>query len=217
MGGALHANEIRPPRLMESKYKRDYYQDGAHIYSRRLWCTFDMASNETYSDDSEEEDTQSEVERESTSSQPSDDEKTDDSEDESSDEEFVWTKLQDEAMLRHNAHWEELVEHYEKTGNTQEVSEAKATNDLIPSYRKELRQVLFEKLKWMHRLKRDPYFKKIKGTMENLKDIDGFDWREATQAAIEKRKFLLNKLFKMQPIPKQPDVPKRKGRFYNNY
>jgi hypothetical protein len=38
-------------------------------------------------------------------------------------------------------------------------------------------------------------------TKQELMDIEGFGWEEATEAAIYKRKFLLNKLFHETPIP----------------
>ena len=36
-------------------------------------------------------------------------------------------------------------------------------------------------------------------TQKGLKDTDGFDWLESTELAIDKRKFLLNRLFVKQP------------------
>ena len=38
-------------------------------------------------------------------------------------------------------------------------------------------------------------------TQKDLKDTDGFDWLESTELAIDKRKFLLNRMFLEQPIP----------------
>ena len=39
-------------------------------------------------------------------------------------------------------------------------------------------------------------------TQKDLKDTDGFDWLESTrELAIDKREFLLNRLFVKQPIP----------------
>ena len=38
-------------------------------------------------------------------------------------------------------------------------------------------------------------------TQNDLKDTDGFDWLESTELAIDKRKFLLNRMFEEQPIP----------------
>ena len=34
---------------------------------------------------------------------------------------------------------------------------------------------------------------------------EGFDWLESTELAIDKRKFLLNRLFVKQPLPQDED------------
>ena len=48
-------------------------------------------------------------------------------------------------------------------------------------------------------------FKKVMETQKDLKDTDGFDWLESTELAIDKRKFLLNRLCVKQPIPQDED------------
>ena len=47
----------------------------------------------------------------------------------------------------------------------------------------------------MHAMKKDPTFKKVMETQEELKDWEGFDWLASTELAIERRKFLLNRLY----------------------
>ena len=42
-------------------------------------------------------------------------------------------------------------------------------------------------------------------TQKELKDTEGFDWLESTELAIDKRKFLLNRLYQQQPIPQDED------------
>ena len=58
-----------------------------------------------------------------------------------------------------------------------------------------------EKLEWMHELKKDRYYRKIMKTRNDLIDTGDYDRREATEAAIHNRKFLLNRLFDEEPIP----------------
>lgn len=43
------------------------------------------------------------------------------------------------------------------------------------------------------------------GNPKDLKDTEGFDWLESTELAIDKRKFLLNRLFVKQPLPQDED------------
>ena len=44
-------------------------------------------------------------------------------------------------------------------------------------------------------------------TQKDLKDTDGFDLLESTELAIDKRKFLCNRLFVKQPIPQMKTRP----------
>ena len=85
------------------------------------------------------------------------------------------------------------------------MARVKAENALLPVYRKELRKVLLENLQWMRAMKKDPTFKKVMETQKELKDTEGFDWLESTELAIDKRKFLLNRLYEKQPIPQDQD------------
>ena len=54
-------------------------------------------------------------------------------------------------------------------------------------------------------MKKDYTFQKVMETQKDLEDTDGFDWLESTELAIDKRKFLLNRLFVKQPIPQDED------------
>ena len=53
----------------------------------------------------------------------------------------------------------------------------------------------------MRALKKDPNLRKVIQTLQKLKDTEGFDWLESTEPAIDKRKFLLNRLFVKQALP----------------
>ena len=99
----------------------------------------------------------------------------------------------------------ELINEYEGNGDSENVARVKAENALLPVYRKELRKVLLENLQWMRAMKKDPTFKKVMETQKELKDTEGFDWLESTELAIDKRKFLLNRLYQQQPIPQDED------------
>ena len=50
-------------------------------------------------------------------------------------------------------------------------------------------------------MKKDYTIQKLIETQKDLKDTDGFDWLESTELAIDKRKFLLNRMFVKQPFP----------------
>ena len=57
----------------------------------------------------------------------------------------------------------------------------------------------------MRTMKKDYTFQKVMETQKDLKDSDGFDWLESTGLAIDRRKFLLNRLFVEQPILQDED------------
>ena len=42
-------------------------------------------------------------------------------------------------------------------------------------------------------------------TPKALKNSEGFDWSESIELAIDKRKFLLNRMYEKQPIPQDQD------------
>ena len=54
-------------------------------------------------------------------------------------------------------------------------------------------------------MKIDHTFQKVIEAQTDLKDTNGFDWLESTELAIDKRKFLLNRLFVEQPFPQDED------------
>ena len=116
-----------------------------------------------------------------------------------------WLRILDEAKKRHETQLNALINEYEGNGDSENVARVKAENALLPVYRKELRKVLLENLQWMRAMKKDPTFKKVIETQKELKDTEGFDWLESTELAIDKRKFLLNRLYQKQPIPQDED------------
>ena len=93
----------------------------------------------------------------------------------------------------------------QRNGDSENVAHLKAQNALLPLYRKELRKVLLEYLQWLRARKNDYTFQKVMETQKDLKETDGFDWLESTELAIERRKFLLKRMFVEQPIPQDED------------
>ena len=54
-------------------------------------------------------------------------------------------------------------------------------------------------------MKKDSSLRKVMETQKELKDTKRFDCLESTELAIDKRKFLLNRLYQKQPIPQDED------------
>ena len=116
-----------------------------------------------------------------------------------------WSRFFDEAEKRHETQLNALINQYEENGDSENVARIKAENALLPVYRKELRKVLVGNLQWIHAMEKDPTFKKVMETQEERKNSEGYDWLESTELAIDKRKFLLNRLYEKQPIPQDQD------------
>ena len=62
----------------------------------------------------------------------------------------------------------------------------------------------------MRATKKDPTFRKVMEIQKERKDTQGFDLLESTELestelAIDKRKFLLNRLYEKQPISQDED------------
>ncbi|CAH3033821.1 unnamed protein product [Porites lobata] len=127
-------------------------------------------------EDSEESDFSQESEVSSQGTESSQEEETENLE--------PWSRILDEAEKRHETQLNALINEYEGDGDSENVA---------------------RNLQWMRAMKKDPTFKKVMETQKELKDTEGFDWLESTELAIDKRKFLLNRLYEKQPIPQDED------------
>ena len=106
-----------------------------------------------------------------------------------------WSHIFDEAEKSSESQLNALIHEYEGNGDSENVARIKAENALVPVYRK----VLLKNLQWMRAMKKDPTFKIVIETPKELKDTEGFDWLKSTELAIDKREFLLNRLYEKQP------------------
>ena len=57
----------------------------------------------------------------------------------------------------------------------------------------------------MRAIKEDSNFRKVIETKREFENTEGFDWLESRKLAIDKRKFLLNRLLVTQSIPNNED------------
>ena len=151
-----------------------------------------------FEDDDDDIESSQESEQSSQSSQSSEEMDSSGEEEEHVD---PWSRIQNEVCNRHEAQLEALINEYEQNGDSPEVARIKAENALFPVYRKELRKVFLEFSQWIHAMRKDPTFRKVMETRQDLKDTEGYDWLESTELAIDKRKFLLNRLFVKQTVP----------------
>ena len=102
-----------------------------------------------------------------------------------------------------NTAWEEQVEQYTMQDMLRNAAEHRASSLLIPAYRKRLRILYLDYLKWHQVLKTDPVHKQVMKTLRRFMDDDEMDYAEAAEAAINKRKYLLNRLIKYEDVSEE--------------
>jgi len=54
--------------------------------------------------------------------------------------------------------------------------------------RRRLRRIYLQRLKWIHRIKHDALYRKVKKTLQRFIDEDDMDFDEAAKSAVVKRK-----------------------------
>ena len=114
-----------------------------------------------------------------------------------------WDKLREETVNDLNTALEEQVEQYTMQGLLKNDAEHRASSLLLPVYRKRLRVLYLDYLKWHEVLKTDPVHKQVMKTRHRFIDDEEMDYAEAAEAAINKRKYLLNRLIKYEDVSEE--------------
>jgi uncharacterized UPF0160 family protein len=148
--------------------------------------------------------TDSEVETDSASESDSDN--VDDTSSEVGEyESDPWAPLKAEAAQQSLSEFEELTQNFTAEGFDENEAKDKAYLLILPKLRKDLQNIYLECLLWIRELKRDPVHKKIMETRDVFVNDDNFDHREALEAAIDKRKFILKRFFRNTWSPSDID------------
>ena len=88
-----------------------------------------------------------------------------------------------------------------RQGLQKDDAEIQVSHRLLPVYRKKLGHLYLQYVRWYHDLKTDPVHKKVMKTIRSFMEDDEMDYTEAVEAAISKRKYLLNSLFDLEHFP----------------
>ncbi|XP_068723456.1 uncharacterized protein [Montipora capricornis] len=155
-------------------------------------------------------------------------EETDDDDTEScteNEEVDPWDKLREEVISDLTSAWEGQVQENLRQGLPRHEAQIQAANHLLSVYRKKLRHVYLQYVRWYHHLKTDPMHKKVMQTIRSFKDDDDMDYAETVEAAISKRKYLLNSLFDLEHFPKDTELTEdndfsyeaRKKKYYESW
>ena len=150
-------------------------------------------SDETTENETDLEDSDETEPEDSTSESEVDNSDTDNETEDASD---PWLPIREAAFERNMTEYETLIENFSDEGLGEEEAKSKAYVHILPKLRKDLQNVYLERLLWIQQLKRDPVHKEVMETRDRFINEDGFDSKEAIEAAIDKRKFLLKRLFR---------------------
>jgi hypothetical protein len=116
-----------------------------------------------------------------------------------------WALFKAEATQQSLSEFEELTQNFTAEGFDENEAKDKAYLLILPKLRKDLQNIYLERLLWIRQLKRDPIHKKIMETRDVFVNDNNFDHREALEAAIDKRKFILKRLFRNTRYPSDID------------
>ena len=106
-----------------------------------------------------------------------------------------------------NSHWEEqytCIKEHPKNAQNPKLT----FNALLPGFQKRLQYIYLDHLKLFHALKTDSIHRNVIKNqagkfMEKERDMD---FKEAAEAAINKTKFLLDKMFKQKKTHEEPSA-----------
>ena len=121
---------------------------------------------------------------------------TGDSETEEEEEADPWMPRVEEAMQKHKAAFQEMKMNLTHSDLDEQTAGETAYTNILPELQKELKSIYLQRLQWIQQLKKDPAHKKIMQTKDAFVNDDDFDPEEAMEAAVNKRKFLINRRLK---------------------
>jgi len=117
-----------------------------------------------------------------------------------------WEHLRAEVKESLISRFGKQVERLLEKGVSEAVAEAKTFNVLSPVFRGKLRRLYLHYLRRFRRLKRDPIHEEVTKTLRRFMDKEeGMDYEKAADAAVDRRKFLLNRIFQPRPVPKNEE------------
>ena len=129
---------------------------------------------------------------------------TGDSETEEEEKADPWIPMV-EAMQKHKAAFQEMKMNLTHSVLDEQTTGETAYTNILPELQKELKSTYLQRLQWMQQLKKDPVHKKIMQTKDAFVNDDDFDPEEAMEAAVNKRKFLINRCLKDYNLTEDSD------------
>ena len=114
-----------------------------------------------------------------------------------------WDVFRDRVKTEKLKDFKVVMKTLRKEGLGKKLAQIRAYNEMLPELRKALRQVYIQHLKWVHVLREDPIHEAILETRKKFQEEEDMEFNEAVEAAVNQRKYLLNRAF--QPM-EEPDT-----------
>ena len=114
-----------------------------------------------------------------------------------------WDVFRDRVKTLKLKDFKVVMKTLQKGGLSKKRAKVRAYNQMLSEFQKALRHVYIDHLKWVHVLREDPIHKAILETRNRMMDEEEMDYDEAVEAAVNQRKYLLNRVF--QPL-EEPDT-----------
>ena len=111
------------------------------------------------------------------------------------DDQDPWETLRQEVEESLSSTYDKKVNKFLKEGVSETMAEAKAFNALFPVYRRKLQGLYLHYLHWFERLRHDPMHSDVMKTRHRFTEEDSMDVEEVKDAAVERRKFIMNRMF----------------------
>jgi len=116
-----------------------------------------------------------------------------------------WDVFRDRVKVLKLKDFKAAMKTLRKEGLGKKRAQIRTYNQMLPELQKALRQVYIDHLKWVHVLREDPLHKAILETRNRMMDEDDMDFNEAVEAAVNQRKYLLNRVFQSIEEPDTDD------------
>ena len=130
------------------------------------------------------------------------DEEEEEEEGKEEDSDDLWRLLIEEAFERCQSEFDgRVTKHMARQGVVEDDARKRVYDSMLPIYRQASANIFVNEMLWFHAMRKDPVFLSVKTTVSDLKLLDDYDTEEAWKSAVNKRKFLFDRILKEYDPP----------------
>ena len=125
---------------------------------------------------------------------------------ESSDyQESPWRGIVNGTFKELQSEYKQKVENYIEAGHSENDAHSLGYKDMFKEYRDVMGEAYLNLVFWMQNMRRDPVHRKIKDTVQRLREDEDYDTREAWKYAVDKRRYLFDRVLETYIPPSTED------------